>query len=158
MKATFLGRTGYLQSQATECAEHVITVWCEEGWGLRKIAESNLKDPELRQEHLPARGVLLHQLQRQKQHLNKSTIQSAIAQHLYGYGIFKGFECKRKYTADASNRTRLQGSVYITLYFRSVCVLDSYLDYFYLNMYYRPITKQYLFTVDLWHPNPYVAL
>lgn len=121
MKATFLGRTGYLQSQATECAEHVITVWCEEGWGLRKIAESNLKDPELRQEHLPARGVLLHQLQRQKQHLNKSTIQSVIAQHLYGYGIFKGFEYKRKYTADASNRTRLQGSVYITLYFRSVC-------------------------------------
>lgn len=39
--------------------------------------------------------------------------------------------------------------LFISCYTLDLCVLGSYLDYFYLNMYYRPITKQYLFTVDL---------
>lgn len=44
----------------------MITVRCEESGGSGEEAESRLKDPELRQRPLPARGVLLHQLRRDK--------------------------------------------------------------------------------------------
>lgn len=56
----------YLQGQTTECVSHMITVWCEEGGGSSEVAESDPKDPQLRQRHLPARGILLHQLHGEK--------------------------------------------------------------------------------------------
>ncbi len=52
----------YLQGQTTECVKHMVTVWREEGGGLSEVAESYPKDPELRKWHLPARGILFHQL------------------------------------------------------------------------------------------------
>lgn len=66
LKLTSFGKSLYLQGQTTECVEHMITVWCEESGDSSEVNESYLKDPELRQWHLPARGMLLHKLYREK--------------------------------------------------------------------------------------------
>lgn len=56
----------YSQGQAAECVEHMIRARCKGGGGSHKVAERYLKDPELRQWHLPARGILLYQLHRER--------------------------------------------------------------------------------------------
>lgn len=45
----------------------MVTAWCENSGGLGEVAESFLKDPELRQRQPPARGMLLNNLRTNKE-------------------------------------------------------------------------------------------
>lgn len=45
----------------------MVTAWCENSGGLGEVAQSFLKDPELRQRQLPARGMLLNNLHTSKE-------------------------------------------------------------------------------------------
>lgn len=61
----------------------MVTAWCENCGGPSEVAEGFLKDPELRQRHLPARGMLLNNLCRNQAKFNKNTTKSSkIAQKM----------------------------------------------------------------------------
>lgn len=91
-------RSVYSQGQTTECVEHMITVWWEEGGGSSEVAERQLKDPELRQWHLPATRILLHQLhgeKAKKRRVKKTKLQgqSTVCIILHNSVDFKCFDC-----------------------------------------------------------------
>lgn len=55
----------------------MVTAWCENSGGPCEVGEGFLKDPELRQRHLPARGMLLNNLCRNQAKFYKTDTKSS---------------------------------------------------------------------------------